>query len=87
MGSSLLLPRAWAAVLRLLLQSGVPSAALRALAGPPGDAGADAALEETVWARLPGAARDSWLAHPHRMGSTEDEVRTRRPFCHGSGLM
>jgi len=71
-GSSLLLPRPWAALLRLLLQAGVPSDALRALAGPP--CGRDAALEAVVWAALPRGARDAWDAHPRRMGTTEDEV-------------
>jgi len=71
-GSSLLLPRPWAALLRLLLQAGVPSDALRSLAGPP--CGRDAALEAVVWAALPRGARDTWDAHPRRMGTTEDEV-------------
>ena len=34
LGSSLLLPRAWAALLRLLLQQKVPAQTLRKLAGP-----------------------------------------------------
>jgi len=71
-GSSLLLPRPWAALLRLLLQAGVPSDALRALAGPP--CGRDAALEAVVWAALPRGARDAWDAHPRRLRTTEDEV-------------
>ncbi|KAK9845313.1 hypothetical protein WJX81_003317 [Elliptochloris bilobata] len=70
-GSSLLLPPAWAALLRLLLQAGVSTGVLRALAGPPGEG--DAALEEAVWERLPHAARDSWAAHPRRLGTTEVE--------------
>ena len=72
LGSSLLLPRAWAALLRLLLQQGVAPDALRMLAGPPG--ANDTELEEAVWARLPLAARKEWVANPHRMTTTEAQA-------------
>ena len=73
LGSSLLLPRPWAALLRLLLQQKVPAATLRALAGPviPGE---EEALEEVVWACLPKITRDIWQQTPHRMYSAEAEV-------------
>eukprot|EP00884_Botryococcus_braunii_P018245 jgi/Botrbrau1/5103/Bobra.0128s0014.1 len=73
-GSSLLLPRAWAALLRLMLQQGVPIETLRALSGPP--AAGDEALEESVWAVLPDEAREAWLAGPHRMYTSEAQEIT-----------
>jgi hypothetical protein len=73
-GSALLLPRPWAALLRLLLQAKVPAATLRALAGPV-DAPNEAALEEVLWACLPKIGRAIWTQSPHRMYSAEAEVR------------
>ena len=74
LGSSLLLPRPWAALLRLLLQQKVPARTLRKLAGPvvPGD---EALLEDVIWACLPKIAKDIWLQSPHRMYSAEAEVQ------------
>ncbi|BDA45713.1 probable WD repeat-containing protein 11 at C-terminar half [Coccomyxa sp. Obi] len=72
LGSSLLLPRPWAALLRLLLQQKVPVRTLRKLAGPvvPEE---EASLEDVIWACLPKIAKDIWLQSPHRMYSAEAE--------------
>ncbi|KAK9867753.1 hypothetical protein WJX84_002654 [Apatococcus fuscideae] len=70
LGSVLQLPRPWALLLRLLLQQGVPPAALWSLrqAKP---AGREESAEEAVWACLPAAMRESWAANPHRMFTNE----------------
>lgn len=73
LGSSLLLPRPWAALLRLLLQQKVPVRTLRKLAGPV-VAEEEASLEDVIWACLPKIAKDIWLQSPHRMYSAEAEV-------------
>ncbi|KAK9829709.1 hypothetical protein WJX72_007460 [[Myrmecia] bisecta] len=69
LGSSLLLPRAWALLLRLLLQQAVPLATLKALCTPLCEG--DETLEEAVWGLLPRACRSEWDSSPHRMYSTE----------------
>lgn len=79
LGSSLLLPRPWAALLRLLLQQKVPMRTLRKLAGPV-VAEEEAGLEDVIWACLPKIAKDIWLQSPHRMYSAEAEVCSR-PAC------
>ena len=73
LGSSLLLPRPWAALLRLLLQQKVPAQTLKKLAGPV-ILGEEEGLEEVVWACLPKITRDIWQQTPHRMYSAEAEV-------------
>lgn len=82
LGGSLLLPRAWSLLLRLLLQSGVPPETLKSLtqlsaaSQPLGTfKRSDADLEEEIWRRLPTEAKGSWLDNPHRMVSLEAEVR------------
>lgn len=87
LGGTLLLPRPWALLLRMLLQCGVPPATLRALASHPqglseAEKGAEAAsftatdaeLEERIWAKLPVDAKASWLSNPHRMVSLGAQV-------------
>ena len=73
LGSSLLLPRPWAALLRLLLQQKVPAQTLKKLAGPV-ILDEEEALEEVIWACLPKITRDIWQQTPHRMYSAEAEV-------------
>lgn len=82
LGTSLLLPRPWAALLRLLLQQKVPAQTLKKLAGPV-ILGEEEALEEVIWACLPKITRDIWQQTPHRMYSAEAEVPTcpPRPYC------
>ena len=74
LGSSLLLPRPWAALLRLLLQQKVPAQTLKKLAGPV-ILDEEEGLEEVIWACLPKITHDIWQQTPHRMYSAEAEVR------------
>lgn len=79
LGTSLLLPRPWAALLRLLLQQKVPAQTLKKLAGPV-IMGEEEGLEEVIWACLPKITRDIWQQTPHRMYSAEAEVRCLFPL-------
>jgi len=83
LGSSLLLPRPWAALLRLLLQQKVPAQTLKKLAGPV-IMGEEEGLEEVIWACLPKITRAIWQQTPHRMYSAEAEVCC--PFIHAQAI-
>ena len=72
LGSSLLLPRPWALLLRLLLQQGVPQHLLQQLTQP--SLGDESALESAVWALFPEECQKAWHAAPHRMGTAEAQV-------------
>jgi hypothetical protein len=74
-----MLPRPWAALLRLLMQQKVPAQTLRKLAGPiiPEE---ESSLEDVIWACLPKIAKDIWLQTPHRMYSAEAEVPAHLPL-------
>lgn len=83
LGGSLLLPRAWSLLLRMLLQSGVPPSTLRSLCKPPQDTlgcieeeKSDRELEEEIWSCLPHDAINSWLDNPHRIVSLGVQVCT-----------
>ena len=64
-GSSLLLPRAWALLLRLLLQSGVPSSDLQAIVNAPAEQAAE--LEARLWVYLPSSVRTAWGGKGHTL--------------------
>lgn len=72
LGSSLLLPRPWALLLRLLLQQGVPEHLLQQLTQP--SLGDESTLESAVWALFPEDCQKAWHAAPHRMGTAEAQV-------------
>ena len=72
LGSSLLLPRPWALLLRLLLQQGVPEHLLQQLTQP--SLGDESALESAVWALFPQECQKAWHAAPHRMATAEAQV-------------
>ncbi|KAL3161421.1 hypothetical protein ABBQ32_010311 [Trebouxia sp. C0010 RCD-2024] len=74
LGSSLLLPRPWALLLRLLLQQGVPEYLLHQLTQP--SLGDESALESAVWALFPEECQKAWHAAPHRMGTAEAQELT-----------
>ncbi len=73
LGSSLLLPRPWALLLRILLQQGVPEHLLQQLTQP--SLGDESALESAVWSLFPEDCQKAWQAAPHRMGTAEAQVR------------
>lgn len=73
LGSSLLLPRPWAMLLRLLLQHGTPIPLLQQLTQP--SSGDEGALEAAVWDLFPRDCQKAWHAAPHRMGTVEAQVR------------
>ena len=77
LGSSLLLPRPWALLLRLLLQQGVPEQLLQQLTQP--SLGDEQALESAVWALFPEQAQKAWHAAPHRMATAEAQVSEQDP--------
>ncbi len=72
LGSSLLLPRPWALLLRILLQQGVPEHLLQQLTQP--SLGDESALESAVWSLFPEDCQKAWQAAPHRMGTAEAQV-------------
>ena len=72
LGSSLLLPRPWALLLRILLQQGVPEHLLQQLTQP--SLGDESALESAVWSLFPEECQKAWHAAPHRMGTAEAQV-------------
>lgn len=72
LGSSLLLPRPWALLLRVLLQQGVPEQLLQQLTQP--SLGDESALESAVWSLFPEDCQKAWQAAPHRMGTAEAQV-------------
>ncbi len=53
----------------------MPLDALRALAGPP--APEDEQIEAAVWGAMPDEARNAWVQGPHRMYTTEAQVRVQ----------
>ena len=76
--SSLLMPRAWSLLLRLLLQMGFPPKQLRAFCKQPGTAkGNDMSgkeWEENLWAHLPAKLRAAWERSARSMSSAEAKV-------------
>ena len=72
LGSSLLLPRPWASLLRLLLQHGTPLPLLQQLTQP--SLGDEGVLEGAVWGLFPEECQKAWRAAPHRMGTAEAQV-------------
>ncbi|KAA6419923.1 MAG: hypothetical protein FRX49_10113 [Trebouxia sp. A1-2] len=74
LGSSLLLPRPWALLLRILLQQGVPEHLLQQLTQP--SLGDESALESAVWSLFPEDCQKAWQAAPHRMGTAEAQELT-----------
>ena len=72
LGSSLLLPRPWALLLRILLQQGVPEHLLQQLTQP--SLGDESTLESAVWSLFPEDCQKAWQTAPHRMGTAEAQV-------------